>query len=90
MSDARDKEKELHSLVRPATIRWLWRIFGGVLVLTIAAGLLVHSHGYFGIDGTFGFNAWFGFLSSVAMVVFAKLLGFLVKRPEDYYTDRDV
>jgi len=90
MSDAGDKGQDLHWLLRPATIRWLWRIFGVVLALTVAAGLLVHSHGYFGIDGTFGFNAWFGFLSCVAMVVFARLLGFLVKRPENYYTDRDV
>jgi multicomponent Na+:H+ antiporter subunit D len=43
-------------------------------------------HGHFGADGWFGFGA-FGFLSCVAMVVFAKLLGLLVKRPESYYRD---
>ncbi len=90
MSTGDHKGKELHWLVRPATIRWLWRIFGVVLGLTVAAGLFMEPHGYFGLDGTFGFQAWYGFLTCVAMVVVAKLLGFLVKRPENYYRDRDV
>jgi len=77
-------------LVRPESIRILWIAFIAILAMTVLADFFVEHHGYFGIDGTFGFNAWFGFLSCVAMVVFAKLLGFLVKRPEDYYTDRDV
>jgi len=74
-----------HWLVRPATIRKLWWIFGGVLALTVLAQLGVHVHGHFGIDGWLGFNAVFGFLACVAMVVFAKLLGFVLKRPVDYY-----
>jgi hypothetical protein len=90
MSERDDKATELHWLVRPATIRWLWRIFGVVLVLVVAAGLLMKPHGHFGIDDTFGFHAWYGFLTCVVMVVVAKLLGFLVKRPENYYTDSDV
>lgn len=90
MSERDDKDKQLHWLVRPATIRRLWQVFGVVLGLTVAAGLFVEPHGYFGLDGTFGFNAWYGFFTCVAMVVVAKLLGFLVKRPESYYRDRDV
>jgi len=90
MSTTNEQRKPLHWLLRPATIRWLWRIFGGVLGLTVAAGLFMKPHGHFGLDGTFGFQAWYGFITCVAMVVVAKLLGFLVKRPENYYTDRDV
>jgi len=90
MSDPQAKDKQLHWLVRPATIRWLWRIFGVVLGLTVAAQWFIEPHGTFGVDGTFGFNAWFGFLACVAMVVVAKLLGYLVKRPESYYEDRNV
>jgi hypothetical protein len=89
MNERRD-DKQLHWLVRPATIRLLWRVFGAVLGLTVAAQLWIAVHGHFGADGWFGFNAAFGFLSCVAMVVFAKLLGLLVKRPESYYRDRDV
>lgn len=90
MSGRNDNHKQLHWLVRPGTIRWLWWIFGAVLALTVAAQLYIHVHAYFGVDGWFGFSAGFGFLSCVAMVVFAKLLGVLVKRPEDYYEDHDV
>jgi hypothetical protein len=83
-------DRELHWLVRPATLRWLWRVFGMVLGLTVAVQFYVRVHGYFHVDGWFGFSALFGFLACVAMVVLAKLLGVLVKRPESYYQDRDV
>ena len=39
----------------------------------------------FGIEDSFGFFAWYGFVSCVGMIVFAKLLGLFLKRPEDYY-----
>ncbi len=82
-------DKHDHWLVRPTTIRWLWRVFGLVLGLTVAAQLFIAVHGHFGVDGWLGFNAVFGFLSCVAMVLFAKVLGWLVKRPEHYYRDLD-
>lgn len=74
-------------LSRPHVIRRLWWIFGVVLAATVAAQSFVHVHGHFGIDAWFGFSALFGFLSCVAMVVVAKLLGYLLKRPDDYYDD---
>lgn len=74
-------------LVRPATIRLLWRVFAAVLAFTVLAQLAISVKGYFGVDGWFGFGAAFGFLSCVAMVLFAKLLGVLLKRGEDYYGD---
>ncbi|MGD9388246.1 MAG: hypothetical protein PVI87_08465 [Gammaproteobacteria bacterium] len=80
-------DKHDHWLARPGTVRWLWRIFGLVLGLAVAAQLFIGVHGHFGVDGWFGFNAAFGFLACVAMVLFAKVLGWLVKRPEHYYRD---
>jgi UPF0716 family protein affecting phage T7 exclusion len=41
--------------------------------------------GYFGVDGWIGFGAVFGFLSCLLMVLFAKGLGYLLKRDQDYY-----
>ena len=81
--------KELHWLMRPATIRKLWWTFAVVLALTVVAQIYIAVHDHFGADGWFGFYAAFGFLGCVAMVVVAKLLGFLVKRPENYYRERD-
>lgn len=84
MSDRHDSETR-HWLTRPETIRRLWWMFAAVLALTVIAQLAVHIHAHFGADGWFGFYALFGFISCVAMVVFARLLGRLLKRPEDYY-----
>ena len=82
-----------HWLVRPSTIKLLWRVFAAVLALTVAAQLFISVKGYFGVDGWFGFGAAFGFMSCLAMVLVAKMLGFVLKRPEDYYSkqeERDV
>ena len=82
MKETRDSD---HWLVRPSTIRKLW--IGGIvlLALTVVAQLFIPIKGYFGVDGYFGFGALFGFLACLAMVLFAKFLGFFLKRDEDYY-----
>jgi len=74
-----------HWLVRQSTIRLLWIIFAVVLAATVLMDLVIEHHPYFGLDGTFGFGAWFGFVSCVAMVVFAKVLGAVLKRSDSYY-----
>jgi hypothetical protein len=76
-----------HWLERPRTIRMLWIAFAAILAATVAVELLIHPHGSFGVDGTFAFNAWYGFAACVALILLAKLLGFLIKRPDDYYDD---
>ena len=74
-----------HWLVRPSTIKLLWRVFTAVLALTVIAQLVIGIKGYFGVDGWFGFGAAFGFLSCLAMVLVAKGLGFFLKRDQKYY-----
>ena len=69
-----------HWLVRPGTIRLLWVIFLFILALTVLAGLWLH--------GSFAFNAWYGFLTCIGMVLVAKLLGHFLHRKDGYY-DRD-
>jgi len=86
-SHAPDPADQDHWLVRPATVRRLWIGSAFVLALTVLAQLVIGIKGYFGVDGWFGFGAMFGFLSCLAMVLVAKGLGVLLKRPEDYYDD---
>lgn len=74
-------------LVRPENIKVLWRILIVVLVLTVIPDLFIEHHPQFGIDGTFGFGAWFGFFSCVILVLGAKALGAFIKRPDNYYDD---
>jgi len=80
-----EPQQQDHWLARPATIKLLWKIFIAVLVGLVLAQALIYVKGYFGVDGWFGFGAAFGFLSCLAMVLFAKGLGYVLKRPDDYY-----
>jgi len=81
--------EDLHWLVRPQTIKLLWRIGLVILALTVLAGLTYEAHPHFGFDGWFAFNAVYGFFACVAMVYFAKLLAVFLKRPDDYYEGED-
>ena len=74
-----------HWLVRPKTVYWLWR--GGLLLLAflVLADLFIHAHSSFGIDGSFGFYSWYGLITCVGMVLFAKALGLFLKRKDSYY-----
>jgi hypothetical protein len=80
-------EKDLHWLVRPATIRKLWIGGGVVLAALVLADALIHPHALFRIDGTFGFYAWYGLVTCMAMVLAAKGLGVFLKRRDDYYAE---
>lgn len=77
--------QEQHWLVRPNSIKMLWRV--GILVLfgLVVADFFVAHHANFGPDGWPGFSAGFGFLACVGMVVAAKALGRVLKQPQDYY-----
>lgn len=76
-----------HWLTRETTIRRLWIGFSIVLAALVLMDLLVHHHAYFALAGTFGFGAWFGFASCVALVAAAKALGWVLKRADTYYDD---
>lgn len=80
-------ENEKHWLVRKSTIKGLW--IGGYLLLAVLTllDLTLHPHPYFGVDGSFGFYSWYGFLTCAAMVVGAKGLGYILKRKDTYYDD---
>ena len=72
-----------HWLVRPATIRLLWVVFLFVLVLTVLASLFTDEH--VGFDGGFAFNAWYGFVTCIGMILLAKLLARFLRRKDSYY-----
>jgi hypothetical protein len=76
---------EPHWLVRPASIRLLWRAFIAVLALTVIAGLFVSHGDHAGPNSMLAFGAWYGFGACAALVAIAKLLAVLLKRPDSYY-----
>ena len=77
-----------HWLVRPTTIRWIWRISIVVLAFTVLAQLVFPVKGYFAVDGWLGFGALYGFIACVVMVIVAKGLGLFLKRDQHYYDER--
>lgn len=76
-----------HWLDDPRHVRLLWRAFIGVLALTVLTEAFVALHPAFAVESLFGFNAWFGFLSCIAMIVLARALALWLKRPDTYYDD---
>ena len=80
---------EPHWLVRPRTIRLLWRLFAVALALTVGAEFFVREPAHQGLGGTFAFGAWFGFGACAVLILFAKGIGLLLKRPDDYYDTSD-
>jgi hypothetical protein len=76
-----------HWLVRPETIRLLWRIFVVVLALSVLAELAVRHEAHFAVERLFGFSALFGFVACAALILIAKAIGMFLKRPDSYYDE---
>lgn len=74
-----------HWLDNPKNIRIVWRCFLVVLALTVISGAFMDLHPHFPIEQWFGFNAAYGFLTCLAMIIGAKALGLLLKRSDTYY-----
>lgn len=79
--------KHEHWLDDPDNISKLWRGFLVVLALTVVAGLVVDLHPHFAIESWPGFNAAYGFLTCLLMIVGAKALGIFLKRGDSYYAE---
>jgi hypothetical protein len=78
-----------HWLVRPRTIRILWVAFVVALAAVVLADFFVTHDPHFGIDGSFAFAAWAGFVACVALILLAKAIGVVLKRSDDYYRGED-
>jgi hypothetical protein len=76
-----------HWLDRPRNVKLLWRVFLGVLALTVMVEALVSLHPHFAIESVFGFYAWYGLIACAVMIIVAKALGLMLKRPDTYYED---
>ena len=71
---------------QPQNITRLRIGFYAVLVLLVLPDFFIHKHSLFSsIEAIPGFYALFGFISCVAIILISKLLGFVLKKNEDYY-----
>lgn len=70
----------------PQNLRRLRLGFYIVLGLLVVPDFFLHKHAlFYEVESWPGFYAFFGFVSCVVIIVVSKLLGFLLKRREDYY-----
>lgn len=76
-----------HWLTRPATIKRLWLAFSVVLAATALVELWIPSEPHFEVERVFAFHALYGFVACAAMILAAKGLGFLLKRPDTHYRE---
>ena len=83
----RDTRKSAASSMSIFAGRDLSRIALVVLGILVLLDLVVHHHQYFGIDGTFGFAAWFGALATFTLALLALAVGSLFRAPEGTYDD---
>ena len=77
--------KTEHWLDDQRNVKKLWRGFLVVLALTVIAGFFVDLHPHFEIESWFAFNAAYGFITCLLMIVGAKALGLFLKKPDSYY-----
>ncbi|MDF3009425.1 MAG: uncharacterized protein K0S03_221 [Burkholderiales bacterium] len=65
----------------------IWRTFLVVLAASVLAQLFVAAHPSFALEALFAWNALYGFLACAALILAARALALLLKRPDDYYDD---
>jgi len=87
-----DQGERKHWLYRSENLPKLWVIQIVILVLALLPEFFIHHHPHveqsgFTLDTSFGFFAWYGFLTCAAMVALAKILGIVLKRKDTYYDE---
>ena len=80
----------LHRLANPEGTKLLIRILIGVSVLVVLLDLTIDKHGYMEMERYFGFYAAYGFVMFTGLILVAKALRRLIKRPEDFYGDKAI
>jgi hypothetical protein len=68
-------------------MRKLWAIFLASLACSVLAGLVIEAHPHFAAERLPGAYAIYGFGACAALIVLAKALGLILKRPDTYYDD---
>ena len=80
------QNKEFNWFDQPQNIKRLKIGFYIVLALLVLPDFFMHKHSLFSpVEAWPGFYALFGFVACVIIILVSKLLGFVLKKQEDYY-----
>lgn len=72
-------------LDKPGSVDLIIKVLIGLSVATVLADFGYDKHGHWGFQEWFGFDAAYGFVACVGLVLAAKVLRTLLMRSEDYY-----
>lgn len=72
-------------LDKAENVTLLYRSLWGIGLFLLLADLWIHRHEEFAFAHVFGFHGFYGFVACVVLVLTAKGLRTVLKRPEDYY-----
>jgi hypothetical protein len=72
-------------LDRPGSVGVLIKLLIAACTLTVLVDPFYYKHGEYGFQEWPGFDALYGFVSCVSLVLVAKVLRVLMMRSEDYY-----
>ena len=78
-------QEQQHIFDKPENVRRLLRILYLACALLLVLDLIIHRHVIHAWESLWGFYGFYGFLACVGLVLTAKLLRKILKRPEDYY-----
>ena len=78
-------QEKQHLFDKPKNIKRMLGILYLCCALLLVADLFIHRHVTHAWESLWGFYALFGFLACVVLVLLAKQLRKILKRPEDYY-----
>jgi membrane protein YdbS with pleckstrin-like domain len=74
-----------HIFDKPENVRRLLWLLYFACALLLAIELFFHRHVEHAWESMWGFYSFYGFMACISLVLLAKQLRKLVKRPEDYY-----
>ncbi|WDE09036.1 hypothetical protein SG34_030125 [Thalassomonas viridans] len=88
-SQQNSSQEREHLFDKPENVRRVIRLLVAVCVLLFGLDFILHRHSSHPWEYIPGFYAYYGFIGCVLLVVIAKWLRLVVKRPEDYYRQEE-
>jgi hypothetical protein len=81
----RDQHEQPGWFDDPGNVNKVIRTLIALCVASVLADFFYEKHGHYGFQGVIGFDAIYGFVSCVLLVLAAKQLRKVLMRDEDYY-----
>lgn len=80
-----DKETQGLYFLRPPVVNVIVYTLYTLCAGSVLLDLVIHRHEKLAFAEFFGFYGWYGFVACVALVIAAKGMRRILKRPENYY-----